>query len=68
LVCGLFLIDTRPEAMFKSSYLPDAINIRGSGQSESWLGTLLAPASKFYLIAGDEQSLDKVIKKAVLNN
>ena len=58
------IIDTRPEAMFKSSYLPNAINIQGSGQLESWLGTIVAPESKFYMIAGDEQSLQTAIKKA----
>ena len=58
------VIDTRPEAFFKASYLSNAINIQGSGQFESWLGTLVEPASKFYLVAGDEQSLQTVIKKA----
>ena len=58
------IIDTRPQAMFKSSYLANAINIQGSGQFESWLGTLVAPESKFYLVAGDEQSLQTAIKKA----
>jgi hydroxyacylglutathione hydrolase len=58
------VIDTRQEAIFKLSYLPDAINIQASGQFESWLGTLVAPEWKFYLIAGDEQSLHTAIKKA----
>jgi hydroxyacylglutathione hydrolase len=58
------IIDTRPEVNFKSSYLPNAINIQVTGQFESWLGTLVAPESKFYLIAGDEESLQTAIKKA----
>jgi len=58
------VIDARQEANFKSSYLPNAINIQVSGQFESWLGTLVAPESKFYLIADDEQGLHTAIKKA----
>ncbi|HET9744966.1 MAG TPA: MBL fold metallo-hydrolase, partial [Chitinophagaceae bacterium] len=58
------IIDTRPGAVFKNSYLPGAINIQGAGQLETWLGTLVAPESKFYLVAADEQSLQTAIRKA----
>jgi hydroxyacylglutathione hydrolase len=58
------VIDTRPVTAFKSSHLPGAINIQGSGQLETWLGTLVAPDKKFYLTSGDEQSLQAAIRKA----
>lgn len=58
------VIDTRPVSAFKSSHLPGAINIQGSGQLETWLGTLVAPEKKFYLTSGDEHSLQAVIRKA----
>lgn len=61
---GALIIDTRPAAVFKTSYLPGAINIQGTGQLETWLGTLVAPESTFYLVAADEQSLQTAIKKA----
>lgn len=61
---GSLIIDTRPAAAFKASYLPGAINIQGTGQLETWLGTLVAPESKFYLTAADEQGLQLAIKKA----
>ena len=57
------IIDTRPAAAFKASYLPNAVNIQASGQLETWLGTLVAPESKFYLVAGDQQSLQLAIRK-----
>ena len=64
LASAALIIDTRPAAVFKTSYLPGAINIQGTGQFETWLGTLVAPESKFYMVAADEQSLQVAIKKA----
>jgi hydroxyacylglutathione hydrolase len=61
---GSLIIDIRPATVFKGSYLPGAINIQGTGQLETWLGTIVAPESKFYLVAGDDQSLQTAIKKA----
>ena len=58
------IIDTRPTALFKDSYLPAAINIQGTGQLETWLGTVVAPESKFYLVATDEPNLEIAITKA----
>ena len=58
------IIDSRPAAAFRTSYLPNAINIPASGQLETWLGSLVAPESKFYLVSGDEQSLEAAIGKA----
>lgn len=61
---GALIIDTRPAASFKTSHLAGAINIQGTGQMETWLGTIVPPESKFYLVAADEQSLEISIKKA----
>ena len=57
------IIDSRTAAAFKASYLPNAINIPASGQLETWLGSLVAPQSKFYLVSGDEQGLQTAINK-----
>jgi glyoxylase-like metal-dependent hydrolase (beta-lactamase superfamily II)/rhodanese-related sulfurtransferase len=61
---GSLIIDTRPATLFKGSYLYGAINIQGTGQLETWLGTIVPPESKFYLVAADDQSLQTAIKKA----
>ena len=58
------IVDTRLAPVFKSSYIAHSINIQGTGQFETWLGSLIAPVSKFYLIAGDEESLRNVIKRS----
>jgi hydroxyacylglutathione hydrolase len=57
------LIDTRPAASFRQGHLPQALNIQDGLKFETWLGTLIAPGEKFYLIAGDEASLQQVIAK-----
>ena len=58
------IIDARPQDLFKASYLPNAINIQGSGSFETWLGTLVAPSSGFYLVAENDTSLNMAIQKA----
>jgi hydroxyacylglutathione hydrolase len=58
------VIDSRPQRDFKASHLADAINIQSTGPFETWLGSIVAPASKFYLVAGDQQGLDTALKKA----
>lgn len=58
------VIDTRLAANFKASHLPNAINIQGAGAFETWLGTLVAPDTEFYIIGGDQTGLDMAIKKS----
>jgi rhodanese-related sulfurtransferase len=58
------LVDTRPGEIFKASFLPNAINIPSIGPFETWLGSIVSPDSKFYLIASDEQGLETALKKA----
>ncbi|TXF89650.1 MBL fold metallo-hydrolase [Neolewinella aurantiaca] len=58
------IIDTRDEATFKLGHLPGAINIQDGNKFETWLGVLVAPKTPFYLIAKDEEALEKVITKA----
>lgn len=58
------VIDTRPQAVFKASFLRDAINIQSNGSFETWLGTIVPPDSEFYLVAGDDKSLNIAIEKA----
>jgi hydroxyacylglutathione hydrolase len=55
------IVDTRPAALFRNSYLPGAINIQGNGQLETWWGTLVAPESKFYLVAADQSGLYAIV-------
>lgn len=60
----LLIIDTRPERNFKAGHANGALNIQNGGKFETWLGFIVAPDEKFYLIASDEAELEDVIQKA----
>ncbi|MCP9236678.1 MBL fold metallo-hydrolase [Lewinella sp. JB7] len=58
------IVDTRAEAVFKLGHLAGAINIQEGGKFETWLGSLVAPETPFYLVAKDEETRETVIRKA----
>ncbi len=58
------VIDTRPQAQYKKGHLPNSLNIQEGGKFETWLGSIVAPDEKFYLVAENEQVLESVIRKS----
>jgi glyoxylase-like metal-dependent hydrolase (beta-lactamase superfamily II)/rhodanese-related sulfurtransferase len=58
------IIDSRSSAAFKKSYIDNSINIPAQGSFETWLGTIVEPNAKFYLVAGDDEGLKIALKKA----
>lgn len=58
-----YIIDGRNQAAFKSSHLPDAINIMNGAKFETWLGSIVPPATEYYLVAGSEAELEEMISK-----
>ena len=58
------VIDSRPATTFKASYIPNAVNIQDGNSFATWLGSLVAPESEFYLVAGNEEGLQSAINKA----
>lgn len=61
---GLLLLDTRPAAKFRGGHLPGAINLQDGAKFETWLGSVIGPEEKFYLLADTQIQLDAVIRKA----
>jgi glyoxylase-like metal-dependent hydrolase (beta-lactamase superfamily II)/rhodanese-related sulfurtransferase len=61
---GVLLVDTRPAAKFRAGHLPEAINLMDGGKFETWLGSVVGPNEKFYLMADTQIQLDAVIRKA----
>ncbi|MGI4867332.1 MAG: MBL fold metallo-hydrolase [Janthinobacterium lividum] len=61
---GVLLLDTRPAAKFRAGHLPGAINLMDGGKFETWLGSVVGPTEKFYLLADTQIQLDAVIRKA----
>jgi glyoxylase-like metal-dependent hydrolase (beta-lactamase superfamily II)/rhodanese-related sulfurtransferase len=61
---GILVVDSRPQISFKSGHAAGALNIINNAKFETWLGSVLDPDEKFYLIAEDEEELESVIRKA----
>lgn len=61
---GVTIIDSRPKKAFRVAHLKGAINLQDGEKFETWLGSILKPTEKFYLIAEDEATADILIKKA----
>jgi hydroxyacylglutathione hydrolase len=61
---NMLVIDTRRKAIFDKGHLQGAINLQNGGKFETWLGSVVGPDEKFYLIAENDEELDIVIKKA----
>ncbi len=59
------VIDARNEAEFKAGHLEGAINIMHTenGKFETWIGSLIGPDEKFFIIAADKQQADAVIER-----
>lgn len=58
------IVDIRTPASFASSHFPGSINIAENSKFETWLGTIIKPEQKIYLIANSESELKTVFAKA----
>src|SRR5690606_20236515 len=58
------IIDSRPQTSFRKGHLPGAINLLDGLKFETWLGSIVGPEEKYYLIAETEETLEKLIAKA----
>ena len=57
----VLIIDTRPKEQFKKAYLKNAINLMNETKFETWLGSIVNPEEKFYMIAENETILNELI-------
>lgn len=60
---NIVVIDTRPNESFVKGHLQGAINLQNGSKFETWLGSIVGPGEKFYLVAENEADLDTAIKK-----
>ncbi len=60
---GVSIVDSRNQNVFKAGHLPGAINIPNGGKFETWLGSIINPDEKFYLIAENENVLNAILIK-----
>ncbi len=63
---GSLLIDTRHESFFKKGHLAGAINlmIKKDNKFETWLGAIIDPTEKFYLVCGDASQREVALYRA----
>ncbi len=57
------IIDTRDEALFKKGHLKNSINLMDDLKFETWLGSIVAPHEKFYLIGEGKNQLQTLIER-----
>ncbi len=60
---GILIIDTRPQRQFKNAYLKNSINLMNDGKFETWLGSIVNPGEKFYLMGHNETVLHELIER-----
>ncbi|MEP7171655.1 MAG: MBL fold metallo-hydrolase [Bacteroidota bacterium] len=58
------VVDARNQNTFKKGHLQGAFNIPNGGKFETWLGSIISPNEKFYLIAENESALNAVLIKS----
>ena len=61
---GSLIVDGRPQEQFKKGHLKGAINIQNGGKFETWLGSIVVPEERYYLLAGSGEALQELIEKA----
>lgn len=57
------VIDTRPVEIIRQSWFPGAINVPDGGKFASWLGSVISPGKKFYLVGESNEKLRPIVEK-----
>lgn len=57
------IVDTRDEFEFKKGFLKGSVNLMADGPFETWLGSIIAPHEKFYLLAKNKDVLQSIIER-----
>ena len=60
---GVLVVDARAEADFKKGHHAGALNVQQGGKFETWLGSIVGPEERFYLVADDDQTREDLIEK-----
>lgn len=58
------VIDTRPSAKFRENHWKGSFNIPDGLKFETWLGSVVGPDERFYLLAGSEEETENLLRKA----
>lgn len=58
------IVDARDESEYKGGFLKNSVNLMADGPFETWLGSIIAPHEKFYLLAKSKDVLQSLIERA----
>jgi len=58
------VIDVRKQDAFAAGHISGAINIMNGGKFETWLGSIVGPEERFFLVADTLTELESVILKS----
>lgn len=61
---GAIIVDARNEKVFKKGHYKGAINIQNGNKFETWLGSIIGPEERYYLVAESEEQLNELLSKA----
>ncbi len=64
LPAGAIVIDVRKQNDFAAGHITGAINIMNGAKFETWLGSIVGPEERFFLVADSEAELEIVIFKS----
>jgi hydroxyacylglutathione hydrolase len=60
----LWVVDARPDSLYKKGHLPHSINLMEGEKFETWLGSIILPGEGFYLAGKDREQLRRLIERA----
>lgn len=60
---GYPVIDAREKNKFAAGHFKGAINLREDKKFETWLGSIISPDEKFYLVADSDEDTDRLIRR-----
>jgi len=61
---GALVIDARKNEQFVAGHTPGAINIMNGEKFETWLGSIVRPDERFFIVSDSEAELNILIDKA----
>lgn len=57
------IIDTRSASDYRAGFLSNSINLMEGGKFETWLGSIVAPGERFYLLATSREKADALLSR-----
>lgn len=58
------VLDARPEKVYKAGHPRGAMNLMDGTKFETWMGSVLGPNERFYLIVSEKEQGQKLLEKA----